>query len=116
MKRTVCSMVVALATVFNVFAEISVTSVVSRAASEHKVVAHVDKAYAMKKFDDGEIYVIRVKEEDGKWHDWYVIEDKEINDFQRSNPEHYSAMQFLGYESDGRDMILVDNLIDIAIE
>lgn len=60
---------------------------------------HVKTAYAMKKYN-GDIYVIRVLQDDG-YHDWYV----------RST--EYSWL-FYGYESD--EEIIVDIIIDIAID
>lgn len=96
MKRTICSLVVALATVVGVFA--------------HDVVTK-DVAYAMRKHNDDSIYVIRVHEPDG-WHEWYVIEDKELNDF---NAAHNKPLrQFYGYEDNS--LIIVRNLVDIAIK
>lgn len=97
MKKAICSMVVAIATVVGAFAHDVVTKNV---------------AYAMKKHgDDDSIYVIRVQEQ-GEWHDWYVIEDKELNDF---NAAHNKPLrQFYGYEDN--TLIIVRELRDIAIK
>ena len=96
MKKTICSMVVAMATVVGAFA--------------HDVVTK-DVAYAMKKHSDNSIYVIRVHESDG-WHDWYVTEDKELNDFNAAHGK--SLRQFYGYEDN--TLILIRNLTDIAVK
>lgn len=97
MKKTICSMVVATAaTVVGVFAQDVVTK---------------DVAYAMKKHNDDSIYVIRVHESDG-WHDWYVTEDEELNDF---NAAHGKPLrQFYGYEDN--TLILIRHLTDIAVK
>lgn len=96
MKKTICSMVVAMATVVGVFA--------------HDVVTK-DVAYAIKKHSDDSIYVIRVHESEG-WHDWYVTEDKELNDFNAAHGK--SLRQFYGYEDN--TLILIRNLTDIAVK
>lgn len=117
MKRTICSLVLACAGIVGSFAEtLTYTkgSLLFQLDNPH-VVDHVDTAYAMRKHhDDGSIYVIRVKEEDNKWHDWYVCEDKAVNDQIRCGSIGPYAYQFIGYEDDG--VVLVDNIIDIATE
>ena len=102
MKKAICSMVVAIATVVGAFAHDVIT----------KNVVTKNVAYAMKKHgDDDSIYVIRVQEQ-GEWHDWYVIEDKELNDFNAAHNK--SLRQFYGYEDN--TLIIVRELRDIAIK
>lgn len=117
MKRTICSLILACASVVGSFAETLTYTKGSLlfCLDNPRVVKHVDTAYAIRKHrDDGSIYVIRVKEEDNKWHDWYVCEDKIVNDQIHSGSIGSYAYQFIDYEDDG--VILVDNIIDIATE
>lgn len=98
MKRTICSMVVALATVFGAFAH----DVISIEQFDDVTITKLEHCYLMKKDSEGRTYVIRYKDIDNKWHDSYVIE--------------VASGVYYGYESDGNYRIIARKTTDIATQ
>lgn len=103
MKKVIASLVVACATLVMGSAKTEKWVIRQKEADGyvhvHDYAIHVDHAYLMKKHEDGSVYVIRVQENDGTYHDWYVTSTDK-------------PWLFFGYEDGIR--IIVDNTTDIS--
>ena len=98
MKRTICSMVVTLATIAGAFAH----DVISISTKDNVTIEHIEHCYIIRKHEGKYAYVIRYKHADDKYHDVYVTE--------------IASGVYYGYESDGNYRIVADKTTDIAVE
>ena len=98
MRRTICSMVVAVATVLGVFAH----DIISIEKKGDVTIEHIEHCYLITQHQDGSTYVIRYKRLDEQYHDTYVIE--------------ICSGVYEGYESDGNYRIIAKRTTNIAVK
>lgn len=96
MKRVICSVVVAVATMLGAYAH----DVISIEKKGEVTVEKIEHCYLMKKHSDGSTYVIRYMGANDEWQDVYVTE--------------VSSGVYYGYESDGNYRIIAKKTTDIA--